>query len=198
MAKLVFRYGAMNAGKTTLLLQVAYNYEERGKKVLLLKSKTDTKANDFVLSRIGLKRKVDIYIGPKESFFEEKYFSKIQKVDAIVVDEAHFLTPVQIEELWKISKQEDIPVVCYGLRSDFTTHLFEGSQRLFELADELTELITICSCGKKARFNARMVDHKYTTEGDTVVIDGSNKEVTYDSLCGSCYIEKVLKENSPS
>jgi thymidine kinase len=190
MAKLYFRYGAMNSGKTTILLQVAHNYEERGMKVLILKPKIDTKGNDRIVTRIGLKRKVDHLIEHDEKL--SSYLNKIDKdIECILVDEAQFLTRDQVDELFMFSKLKDKPVICYGLRSDFKTIAFPGSLRLFEVADVLEELYTICRCGKRAKFNARIVNGKFTSSGEQVAIDGEN-EITYESLCGKCYLEKVL------
>ena len=189
MSKLYFRYGAMNCGKTTNLLQVAHNYEERGMRVLLLKPSVDTKANTKVSSRIGIEREVDHLVLPDENL--KGYLSLIKdKTECIIVDEAQFLTEKQVDELFVFSKLTSIPVICYGLRADFRSELFPGSKRLFELADNIEELYTICRCGKKARFNARIVDGEFTLEGSQVAIDG---EVNYESLCGKCYLRKVKK-----
>ncbi len=194
MAKLYFRYGAMNCGKTTALLQVAYNYEEKGKKVIIIKSIIDTKGNDTVISRLGLFRKVDILLKVDERIKDLKI--DFSKISCILVDEAHFLTEDQINELWVIAKKKDIPVICYGLRTDFQSNSFPGSKRLLEISDSLEELVTICSCGKRARFQSRKVNNKYVFEGEKVLIDGSRDDVIYESLCGECYIKKVfsLKE----
>jgi len=192
MSKLYFRYGAMNCGKSSLLMQVAYNYNEKGRKVVIIKSSIDTKADDNLYSRIGLKRKVDILIKPNQSF--EKYYEEWSKdISCILVDESQFLSAKQVEELWYVTKILNIPVICYGLRTDFTTNLFVGSKRLLELADEIEELITICKCGKRAKFNARFVDGKFTLKGDSVLIDGSNSNVVYEPMCGKCYIEEKNK-----
>ena len=189
MSKLYFRYGAMNCGKTTNLLQVAHNYEERGMRVLLLKPSIDTKANTKVSSRIGVEREVDHLVLPDENL--KGYLSLIKdKTECIIVDEAQFLTEKQVDELFIFSKLTSIPVICYGLRADFRSELFPGSKRLFELADNIEELYTICRCGKKARFNARIVNGEFTLEGSQVAIDG---EVNYESLCGKCYLKKVKK-----
>ncbi len=188
MAKLYFRYGAMNCGKSTALMQVAHNYNENNKRVVVIKSSIDTKADDYLESRIGIRRKVDILIEPDKSF-EEYYEDWNKDASCILVDEAQFLTKKQVEELWIFSKMYDIPVICYGLRTDFQTNLFEGSMRLMELADELEELTTICSCGNKAKFNARFVDGVFTTDGNSILIDGSQAEVKYKPMCGKCYIK---------
>lgn len=190
MSKLYYRYGAMNSGKTTLLLQVAHNYEERGMKVLILKPKIDTKGNNQLVTRIGLKRKVDHLIEKDEKLIN--YLNKIKKdIACILVDEAQFLNRDQVDDLFMFTKLKDVAVICYGLRSDFKTMAFPGSLRLFEIADTLEELYTICRCGKRAKFNGRIVNGKFTAIGDQVAIDGEN-EVKYESLCGKCYLEKVL------
>lgn len=189
MSKLYFRYGAMNCGKTTSLLQVAHNYEERGMKVVLIKPIIDTKANDSVSSRIGVERKVDHLVSPEENL--KGYLNLlVGNTSCVLVDEAQFLSESQVEELFVFSKLTNIPVICFGLRCDFRTNLFPGSKRLFELADEIEELYTICRCGRKARFNARIVNGEFTLDGDQVAIDG---DVEYESLCGKCYLTKVRK-----
>lgn len=197
MAKFHFRYGAMNAGKSTILLQTAYNYEEKGKKVVVLKPSVDTKGDEKIVSRIGLERKVDYLIGNNDSIIS-KLRDNISSLSCILVDEVQFLKRKQVDELFYISKMMDIPVIAFGLRTDFKSNGFEGSIRLLELADALEEMPTICRCGKKARFNARKVDGKFTFDGDSIVID-DNSEVIYESLCGTCYIEeqeKVLKRKN--
>ncbi len=189
MSKLYFRYGAMNCGKTTSLLQVAHNYEERGMKVVLIKPSIDTKANDSVSSRIGVERKVVHLVSPEENL--KGYLNLlVGNTSCVLVDEAQFLSESQVEELFVFSKLTNIPVICFGLRCDFRTNLFPGSKRLFELADEIEELYTICRCGRKARFNARIVNGEFTLDGDQVAIDG---DVEYESLCGKCYLTKVRK-----
>ena len=190
MSKLYFRYGAMNCGKTTLLLQVAHNYEERGMKVVILKPKVDTKGDEHILTRIGLKRKVDHLI-EKDEHLGEYLNSLKDDIVCILVDEVQFLSRDQIDELFMFTKLKNKPVICYGLRSDFKTIAFPGSLRLFEVADVMEELYTICRCGKKAKFNGRIVNGKFTSSGEQVAIDGVD-EVEYESLCGKCYLEKVL------
>ena len=190
MAKLYFRYGAMNCGKTTALLQVAHNYEERGMKVVILKPKIDTKGENKIITRIGLERNVDHLIDKDENLTE--YLSTLDKdIACILVDESQFLTRDQVDELFMFSKLKDVAVICYGLRSDFKTMSFPGSLRLFEVSDVMEELYTICRCGKRAKFNARIVNGEFTSSGEQVAIDGEN-EITYESLCGKCYLEKVL------
>lgn len=190
MAKLHFKYGAMNSGKTTMLLQAAHNYEEQGKKVIVIKSNIDKKGNDTIINRIGLKRKVDELIG-----IDEKIIDKIRKyldnLDCILVDEAQFLSRNQIDELFYITKIYDIPVIAYGLKTNFKSVVFTGSSRLVEVADSLEEIPTIRKCGKKARFNVRTLNGEYLKEGDDILIDGTT-EIKYESLCGKCYVTKVL------
>lgn len=188
MAKLYFRYGAMGAGKSTMLMQVAHNYEEKGLNVLVVKSIVDTKGEDKLVSRIGIERKVDVLL--KNSDILSKTHS-LNNISCILVDESQFLNKKQVEDLWYISKELDIPVICYGLKVNFKGEFFDGSKRLMELADTFDELITICKCGKKARFNARKVNGEYTLSGDDVLIDGT-KNIEYEALCGKCYLEKVI------
>ena len=190
MSKLYFRYGAMNSGKTTLLLQVAHNYEERDMKVVIIKPGVDTKGEDNIVTRIGLKRRVDHIVKKDEQL--TPYLNSLEEdIVCVLVDEAQFLTRDQIDELFMFTKIKNRPVICYGLRSDFKTMAFPGSQRLFEVADVMEELYTICRCGKKAKFNGRIVNGEFTSFGDQVAIDGEN-HVEYESLCGKCYLEKVL------
>ncbi len=190
MSKLYFRYGAMNSGKTTLLLQVAHNYEERGMKVVILKPGIDTKGNDKIVTRIGLKRKVDHIVQSDEKLINYLCTLPLDIV-CVLVDEAQFLTRDQVDDLFMFTKLKNIPVICYGLRSDFKTMAFPGSLRLFEVSDVMEELITICRCGKRAKFNGRIVNGEFTSNGEQVAIDGEN-HVEYESLCGKCYLEKVL------
>lgn len=187
MAKIYFRFGAMNCGKTTALLQVAHNYEEKGLNVIVIKSSVDKKGDKHIVSRLGIEREVDILISRKEKI---KNKLKLDGIDCILVDEVQFMTKEQIKELWIISKLKNIPVICYGLKTNFKGELFEGSKAVIEVADELEELITICKCGKRAKFNARVVNNEYTSIGEEVAIDGI--QATYEPLCGKCYIEEVL------
>lgn len=193
MAKLHFRYGAMNSGKTTILIQTAYNYEERDQKVIILKPKIDSKGQDKIVSRIGVERKVDYLIGNNDKIIN-LIENEIANVDCILVDESQFLKKKQIDELFYITKIYNIPVIAFGLRTDFKTDGFEGSIRLLELADSLEEMPTICRCGKKARYNGRKLNGDFISEGSQVVIDGSKQDVEYESLCGLCYIKKVMKK----
>lgn len=188
MAKMYFRYGAMNCGKTTALLQVAHNYEEQGMNVIVIKSEIDKKGDRNIVSRLGLEREVDLLLKDKDEIMDN---INLDNINCILVDEVQFMNPKQVKELWIISKLKDIPVICYGLKTDFKGELFEGAKTVIELADELEELSTICKCGDKARFNARVVNGSFTTIGDQVAIDGI--DASYEALCGKCYIEKVLK-----
>lgn len=193
MANLEFRYGPMNAGKSMAVLQMAYNYEENNKSVVLIKSVIDTKGGDYLVSRIGPKRKVQIKLDYDASLLSDEYLDMIKTKNAVLVDEAQFLSAKQVEQLWIIAKEFNIPVICFGLKTNFKSEFFEGSKRLFELSDKFKELETICSCGTKARFNARMVNNKFIKDGEEFVIDDNNKEVKYVPLCGKCYLEKVFK-----
>ena len=193
MAKLYFKYGTMNSGKSAILLQSAFNYEQKGMKVLVLKPKIDTKGEDYIVSRVGLKRKVNHLIKEDEDLYKELE-DRLDKIDCIFVDEAQFLSENQVEDLLHIAVECDVPVICYGLRTDFRTEGFVGSTRLLQIAHELEELKTICDCGRKAIFNVRKVDGKFSYSGDQVAIDGK-EEVTYDSLCPKCYYEKLKVYN---
>lgn len=205
MAKLYFRYGAMNSGKSTALLQAAYNYEERGQRVLLAKPEIDTKGAGQIESRLGMTRGVDFLIAPgasvRELFQQERLCAQQEEVDALLpesprdiacllVDEAQFLSAEQIDDLFRIAVVDGIPVMAYGIRNDFLTHAFPGSARLLAIAHSLEELKTICRCGRKAVFNGRRIDDRFVFDGDQVAIDGGGDEhvVTYESLCGNCYL----------
>lgn len=203
MAKLYFRYGAMNSGKSTALLQAAYNYEERGQRVLLAKPEIDTKGASQIESRLGMTREVDFLIGPRDdarALFtserervlaegaEELLPAEPRDVACLLVDEAQFLSAEQIDDLFRIAVLDGIPVMAYGIRNDFRTHAFPGSARLLAIAHTLEELKTICRCGRKAVFNGRLIDGRFVFDGDQVAIDGA--EVTYESLCGDCYLQE--------
>jgi thymidine kinase len=192
MGKLYFRHGAMNSGKSTALLQVAYNYEERGQKVALVKPAVDTKGDTKVVSRLGMVREVDFLILPNENLREklrEYMEAKGAKIDCLLLDEAQFLTAKQVDEAMEIAVLDGVPVLAYGIRTDFLTHGFPGSIRLLEIAHSLEELKTICRCGRKAMFNARLKNGQFVFDGDQVAIDGD--QVTYESLCPNCYYEKL-------
>jgi thymidine kinase len=195
VAKLYFRYGAMNSGKSTALLQAAYNYEERGQHVLLAKPDVDTKGDGAIVSRLGVTRPADVLIGPDDDVLDvfAAARGRVQAetggdVACLLLDEAQFLSPSQVDDLLRIALLEGVPVLAYGIRTDFRTLAFPGSRRLLEVAHSLEELKTICRCGRKAMFNARTIGGRYVFDGDQVAIDGET--VAYESLCGSCYLEE--------
>jgi len=191
MAKFVYKYGAMNSGKSMAILQMAYNYEENNKKVVLVKSCIDTKGGNYLVSRIGPRRKIGIFLNQDESLKDDKYLGIICDKDIILVDEAQFLTTKQVNDLWFIAKNMNKKVICYGLKTNFKSEFFEGSKRLFEVADEIVKLETLCSCGNKAEFNARKVNGKYITSGKEYVIDGE-ENIEYIPLCSKCYLNNVF------
>lgn len=193
MAKMHFKYASMNSGKTIDLMRTAYNYEENGYKVLVLKPALDTKAGNKISSRIGLERNVDFLILKNDSIVE-KLKNHLNDINCILVDESQFLTSSQVDELWIISKIMDIPVLCYGLRTNFMLESFEGSKRLLEISDILEELTTLCKCGNIARYVGRCKNGVFETEGEEIVIDGA-KNIEYYPLCGECYLKKVKKIN---
>lgn len=190
MSKLYFRYGAMNCGKSTNLLQVAFNYEERGLKVLIIKPKTDTKGGSKIVSRLGVTRDVDMVLeGGTNVYLEvEKWIGLNYKPDCILADEVQFFKRHQIDEMFELAVKMDIPTICYGLRTDFQMNGFEGSERLLLLAHSIEELKTICKCGKKALLNGRKVNGTFVFEGAQVAIDKEN-DIEYESLCPKCYFE---------
>jgi thymidine kinase len=196
VAKLYFRYGAMNSGKSTALLQAAYNYEERDQRVLLAKPAIDSRGDTAIVSRLGASRAVDFTIAPEEDvlalFMRERarvIRESANDVSCFLVDEAQFLSESQVDDLLRIAIEEDVPVLAYGIRTDFQTVAFPGSRRLLEIAHSLEELKTICRCGRKAIFNARKVDGAFVFDGDQVAIDGA-REVSYEALCGACYLDE--------
>lgn len=193
MAKLYFRYGAMNSGKSTLMLQAAFNYEERGHNVVLCKPEIDSKGDKGILSRLGINRRTDFVIAAESDLyglFQHEREEVIRKTGAdvrcLLVDEAQFLTEAQVDDLLRIALLEDVPVLAFGIRTDFQTVAFPGSRRLLEIAHEIEELKTICRCGKKAIFNARKYNDRFIFDGDQLAIDGV--AVTYEPLCGNCYL----------
>jgi len=211
VAKLYFRYGAMNSGKSTALLQAAYNYEERGQRVLLAKPEIDTKGAAQVESRLGMTREVDFLIPPdgdaRALFARERVGMQRRNdeglipadpidVACLLIDEAQFLTVSQVDDLFRIAVDDGIPVLAYGIRNDFLTHAFPGSARLLAIAHSLEELKTICRCGRKAVFNGRVINGQFVFDGDQVAIDegaaggAPSDVVTYESLCGHCYLEE--------
>ena len=190
MAKLHFKYGAMNSGKSDTLIKTAYNYIERGLFIVTLKPAIDTKGDNRIVARGGAERVVDIIATPQmdiRAAILEYQKETEHPIACVLVDEAQFLTTKQIDQLLSIAKTDNISVIAYGLRADFKTLLFPGSKRLLETADNIEKLPTMCRCGNQAEFNCRKVDGVYVFEGDQVAIDGE-QAVTYDSLCGTCYL----------
>lgn len=184
----------MNSGKSTALLQVAHNYEERDMHVLLIKPKIDSKGNEKIISRLGVERKVDILAGKGMNLYDTiaQWDKDVEKVSCVLIDESQFLEPTHIDQLFNLTVYKNIPVLCYGLRTDFQTRLFPGAERLFALAHTIEELKTICRCGKKALLNARQINGKFVFKGSQVAIDGTD-DVSYISLCGTCYFEELRK-----
>ena len=190
MSKLFFRYGAMNSGKSTAMLQVAHNYEERDQRVVLVKSSVDTKGNDQIVSRLGVTRTADILLSPGQDLrasLRERDTESGQDIACVLIDEAQFLTPEQVDQALAVAVLDGIPVVAYGIRTDFRTRAFPGSQRMMEVAHSLQEMKTICRCGSKAIFNARLGEQGIIREGDQVMIDG--EQARYEALCARCYLE---------
>lgn len=189
LAKLYFRYGAMGSSKTAQALITKFNYEERGMKVWLIKPALDTRDGESSLrSRIGLEAKADALNAEFDIF---KAFSSSKNADVIIADEAQFFTTEQIDQLRKIVDELDIPVLCYGLRTDFLTHTFEGSKRLMEIADSISEIKTICECGKKAIVNARIDENgKIITSGGQIMLGGND---SYIAMCHACW-KKMIKD----
>ena len=193
MSKLFFRYGAMNSGKSTAMLQVAHNYEERDQSVVLVKSSVDTKGDDQIVSRLGVTRRADLLLSPGQDLRAALKALSTQRSDVsdgvacVLIDEAQFLTPEQVDQALAIAVLDEIPVVAFGIRTDCRTKAFPGSQRLLEVAHSLQEMKTICRCGKKAIFNARVGEHGIIREGEQVMIDG--EAARYEALCARCYLE---------
>ncbi|MBR4015640.1 MAG: thymidine kinase [Anaerotignum sp.] len=193
MAKLYFRYGAMGSSKSAQALITKFNYEERGMRVWLIKPAADTRYGaDKVYSRIGLEQRAD-------SISEEMDLLQIFRdrerefYDVVIADEAQFFTPAQIEQLREIVDRYHVPVFCFGLRTDFRTRMFPGSVRLFELADSITELKTVCACGSKATVNARVdAEGNVITEGEQVLLGGNE---SYQPMCHKCWKKAQEKEN---
>ncbi len=200
MAKLYFRYGAMNSGKSTALMQVAHNYEEQGMRVLILKPQVDTKGGDKLVSRLGVTRTVDLVV-PRTMDVLEAIRSDIEhsgSLACVLCDESQFFTPEQAEQLFMVTVELNVPVICYGLRTDFSLKGFPGSTRLLELAHTIEEMKTICTCGRKATCNTRMVNGEFVFEGAQVAIDMEN-HVQYVSKCPQCYFtaRKAFYEKHP-
>lgn len=192
MAKLYFRYGAMGCGKTMQLLQVAFNYEERGHQVCVMKPKTDTKNGEKLLTRIGPERVTDFCFGKEDDLFSYlKKHIKDKKISCVLVDEAQFLTSKQVDQLMKVTTDLEVPVMAYGLRLNFrlTDGGFEGATRLLQMAHDIDEIKTICECGRKATLNARFLNGEFMADGPDVLIDDGTSEVEYRAICPKCYSE---------
>ena len=188
MAKLYFKYGAMGSSKTAQALITKYNYEENDMNVWLIKPSADTRDGvGLIRSRIGLEAECEV-IAPDVDVFARFLGSQICRTDVIIVDECQFMTPRQIEQLRDIVNEHNIPVLCFGLRTDFQTNLFPGSRRLMELADCIEEIKTMCDCGAKATVNARINDGYIVTEGAQVVLGGND---SYIAMCHRCYIHGI-------
>ena len=192
MAKLYFRYGPMNSGKSRQLISVFYNYKERGMQTYIMKPSIDTKGDDKIVPRNSETMMVDHLITKEDNLFE-LIKNQNKKISCILIDEAQFLEEHHVDELTDVVDYLNIPVICYGLLKDFTSHLFVGSKRLVETANSIEEIKTVCSCGNKATEVIRYVNSIATDKGKQIVIDGANEEITYDSLCRFCK-KKILKK----
>ena len=189
MAKLYFKYGAMGSSKTAQALITKYNYEENGMRVWLIKPSADDRDGAIILrSRVGLEAPAEV-VAPEQNI--RTLFARQENIDVVIVDECQFLTTEQIDQLREIVDEENIPVLCFGLRTDFRSTLFSGSRRLFEVADTITEIKTICDCGRKATTNARIgADGYVVTEGDQVLLGGND---SYIDMCHKCYQDYILQ-----
>ena len=187
MAKLYFKYGAMGSSKSAQALITQFNYEELGMKVWLIKPSIDDRdGKNIIRSRIGLQREAQV-ITPEENILET--FAALKDIDVIIADEAQFFTPAQIDQLRDLVDGEDLPVLCFGLRTDFLTHFFPGAQRLMELADSLTEIKTVCACGRKATVNARIdANGRVVTEGGQILLGGND---SYIAMCHKCWKNRI-------
>ena len=190
MAKLYFKYGAMGSSKSAQALITKFNYEELGMSVWLIKPSIDTRDGaDVIRSRIGLQASAQV-ITPDMSIIEE--YAKAGRHDVIIADEAQFFAPAQIDELRTLVDEADLPVLCFGLRTDFLTHFFPGAQRLMELADSLTEIKTVCACGRKATVNARIdAEGRIVTEGGQILLGGND---SYIAMCHQCWKRKIREQ----
>lgn len=191
MAKLYFKYGAMGSSKSAQALITQFNYEELGMTVWLIKPSVDDRDGaNIIRSRIGLSREAQV-ITPDEDIRET--YDKTPGADVIIADEAQFFTPEQIDQLRALVDERDLPVLCFGLRTDFLTHMFPGSRRLMELADSITEIKTVCACGRKATVNARIdADGRVITEGGQIFIGGND---SYVAMCHKCWKDKIRQQS---
>ncbi len=192
MAKLYFKYGAMGSSKTAQALITKYNYEENNLNVWLIKPSADTRDGAQTLrSRIGLQAQVQV-IGPQTDILALFQQTQLGKCDVIITDECQFFTPAQIDQLRDIVNDHNIPVMCFGLRTDFQTRLFPGSLRLMEVADTIQEIKTICDCGAKATVNARIDSQGHiVTQGAQVLLGGND---AYIAMCHKCYIHGIREK----
>lgn len=190
MAKLYFKYGAMGSSKSAQALITQFNYEELGMTVWLIKPSIDDRDGaNIVKSRVGLMREAEV-VSPTDSIRE--LYSATGGRDVIIADEAQFFTPEQIDELRDIVDELDVPVLCFGLRTDFLTHMFPGSKRLLELADSITEIKTVCACGAKATVNVRLTpDGRVVTEGEQVFLGGND---AYVAMCHRCWRRRIRQQ----
>jgi len=193
MAKLYFKYGAMGSSKTAQALITRFNYQERNMKVWLIKPSIDNRDGENILrSRIGLEAECDAITAAENIY--DLFVEKHSDVDVIIADECQFFTEEHVNELRKIVDLCDIPVMCFGLRADFMCRLFSGSKRLFELADSIAEIKTICSCGQKAIINARIDENmNVVTEGAQVLLGSNDK---YVAMCHKCYKEQIERQKN--
>ena len=190
MAKLYFKYGAMGSSKSAQALITKFNYEEKGMSVWLIKPSIDTRDGaDIIRSRIGLEAHAQVIL-PEDNIVEK--YEAAGNYDVIIADESQFFTPGQIDQLRQLVDEQSLPVLCFGLRTDFLTHFFPGAMRLMELADSITEIKTVCSCGRKATVNARIDgEGNVVTEGSQVLLGGND---SYIAMCHKCWKEKIRSQ----
>ena len=194
MAKLYFKYGAMGSSKSAQALITKFNYEERGMKVWLIKPAVDTRDGAaYVRSRIGLEAKADCVVTAQDDL-TVLFRALPEKRDVIIADEAQFFTPAHIDQLAELVDDDNVPVLCFGLATDFQTHTFPGSHRLFELAESVTEIKTVCTCGAKATVNARIdAEGHVVTGGEQVVLGGNDR---YVAMCRKCWKKRIREEKA--
>lgn len=193
MAKLYFKYGAMGSSKSAQALMTKFNYEEKARKVWLIKPSIDTRDGyDTVYSRIGLSAKAQV-ISEKDDIYDMFASGECRNSDVVISDESQFFTEEQIDQLRRIVDDFDVPVLCFGLRTDFLTHMFPGSRRLFEVADSITEIKTICACGRKATVNARIDENGHiVTSGSQVLLGGND---SYEAMCYRCWKRRIAQQS---
>ena len=190
MAKLYFKFGTMGSSKSAQALITQFNYEERGMRVWLIKPCVEDRDGvNLIRSRIGLEHRAQA-VAADENLIDA--FHAAGGGDVVIADEAQFLTPEQIDQLRALVDLEDVPVLCFGLRTDFLTHFFPGSRRLMELADSITEIKTVCACGSKATVNARLdPDGRVITSGEQFLLGGNDR---YTAMCHRCWRKKILRQ----